>query len=76
MYTVDEQLVVSARSYVSTMMSVVSTIIVVVSVTPGFLLALAPIVVFYVNQQKFFTMVSQRSTWRFDRFFCVSLLSH
>jgi len=41
----------------STMMSVLSTIIVVVSVTPGFLIALAPIVVFYLHQQNFFTMV-------------------
>lgn len=59
MYTVDEQLVVSARSYLSTMVSVLSTIIVVVSVTPAFLLALAPIAAFYLHQQRFFTMVNE-----------------
>ena len=56
MYTVDEQLVVSARSYLATMVSVLSTVIVVVSVTPGFILALVPIVIFYLKQQTFFTM--------------------
>eukprot|EP00804_Cyclotella_cryptica_P002770 CCRYP_021220-RD/>CCRYP_021220-RD protein AED:0.04 eAED:0.04 QI:576/1/1/1/1/0.85/7/1584/1189 len=59
MYTVDEQLVVSARSYLSTVVAVLSTIIVVVSVTPAFLLALAPIAVFYLHQQRFFTMVNE-----------------
>jgi hypothetical protein len=59
MYTVDEQLVVSARSYLATMISVLSTIIVVVSVTPAFLLALAPIGAFYLHQQRFFTMVNE-----------------
>ena len=59
MYTVDEQLVQSARSYLATMVSVLSTIFVVVSVTPGFLIALIPIGLFYLNQQRFFTMVSK-----------------
>ena len=56
MYTVDEQLIVSGRSYLATMMSVLSTILVVASVTPVFILGLAPVVVFYLHQQSFFTM--------------------
>jgi ATP-binding cassette subfamily C (CFTR/MRP) protein 1 len=56
MYTVEEQWVVSARSYLSTMMTVLGTIIVVVSVTPAFLFGLVPVVVFYLRQQDFFTM--------------------
>ena len=62
MYTVDEQLVQSARSYLATMVSVLSTIFVVVSVTPGFVIALIPIGVFYLNQQRFFTMVGKLCT--------------
>jgi len=55
MYTIDEQLVVSSRSYLSTMASVISTIFVVVSVTPYFLAGLVPIMIFYLSQQAFFT---------------------
>lgn len=56
LYTVDEQLVVSGRSYLATMTSVISTIFVVTAVTPKFLFGLAPIFIFYVHQQAFFTM--------------------
>ena len=56
LYTVDEQLVVSGRSYLATMTSVISTIFVVTVVTPKFLFGLAPIFIFYVHQQAFFTM--------------------
>lgn len=55
LYTVDEQLVVAARSYLSTITSVFSTIFVVTAVTPKFLFGLVPIIVFYIHQQHFFT---------------------
>lgn len=56
MYTVDEQLVVSGRSYLATMAQVLSTIVVVTSVTPKFIFGLVPLLVFYLHQQNFFTM--------------------
>ena len=56
MYTVDEQLVVSGRSYFSTMAQVLSTIVVVTSVTPKFIFGLVPLLFFYLHQQNFFTM--------------------
>ncbi len=56
MYTVDEQLVVSGRSYFQTMAAVLSTIVVVTSVTPKFIFGLIPLLFFYMHQQNFFTM--------------------
>lgn len=56
MYTVDEQLVVTGRSYLSTMIQVFSTIFVIIAVTPWFLVGLVPIIIFYLHQQEFFTM--------------------
>lgn len=56
MYTVDEQLVVTGRSYLSTMIQVFSTIFVIIAVTPWFLVGLVPIIIFYLHQQAFFTM--------------------
>jgi len=56
LYTVDEQLVVTGRSYLSTMFNCCSTIFVVTAVTPQFLFGLVPIFFFYLHQQRFFTM--------------------
>ncbi len=43
MYTVDEQLVVSGRSYLTTLLSVISAIFVVIAVTPMFVIGLVPV---------------------------------
>jgi hypothetical protein len=43
MYTVDEQLVVSSRSYLVTLLNVLSAIFVVTAVTPMFLIGLVPV---------------------------------
>jgi ATP-binding cassette subfamily C (CFTR/MRP) protein 1 len=56
LYTVDEQLVESGRSYLTTMAQVLSAIVVVSSVTPKFIVGLIPLLFFYVHQQNFFTM--------------------
>jgi hypothetical protein len=56
MYTVDEQLMMALRSYLSTFMSVCSTIVVVSAVTPVFTLCLIPILIYYGHQQSFFTV--------------------
>lgn len=56
MYTVDEQLMMSLRSYLTTIMSVCSTIVVISTITPAFTLCLIPIIIYYVYQQNFFTM--------------------
>ena len=56
MYTIDEELVMTLRSYLWTLMSVISTIIVISGVTPVFTFCLIPIIVFYIMQQKFFTV--------------------
>lgn len=65
MYTVDEQLVVSSRSYFVTLLNVMSAIFVVMAVTPMFLIGLIPIMMFYVQKQRFFTM-SYRELKRLD----------
>ena len=65
LYTVDEQLVVSLRSYLVTMTSVLSSIVVTTSVTPQFIFGLIPLLFFYVHQQKYFTM-SYRELKRLD----------
>jgi len=54
MYTIDEQLVLSGRSYLATMANVISTIFVVVTITPAFLIGLVPIIIFYLHQQNFY----------------------
>ena len=56
LYTIDEDLVSSLRSYLTTVMPVLSTIIVVTSVTPKFIVGLVPCFFFYAHQQNFFTM--------------------
>ena len=56
MYTVDSQLMNALRSYLTTIMNVVSTIVVISGVTPWFTICLVPIILFYASQQNFFTM--------------------
>eukprot|EP00934_Nitzschia_sp_Nitz4_P007307 Nitzschia sp. Nitz4//scaffold4_size323378//100305//104932//NITZ4_000644-RA/size323378-snap-gene-0.448-mRNA-1//-1//CDS//3329553351//7297//frame0 len=56
MDTVDNQLMFAMRSYLSTILSVCSAVIVVSSVTPMFTVCLIPVFAFYAAQQRFFTM--------------------
>ena len=56
MYTVDEELVSTLRSYLNSLMSVISVVFVISSVTPVFTLYLVPIIIFYLYQQHQFTM--------------------
>lgn len=56
MYIIDEELVMTLRSYLWTLMSVVSTIAVISGVTPIFTLCLVPIIAFYAMHQNFFTV--------------------
>lgn len=65
MYTVDEELVMTLRSYLMTLMTVVSTIVVISGVTPVFTFCLIPIIIFYGMQQQFFT-VTYRELKRID----------
>lgn len=58
MYTVDEELVMTLRSYLWTLMSVISTIVVISGVTPVFTFCLIPIIAYYIMQQQFFTVRS------------------
>ena len=54
--TIDEQLMMTLRSFLATVFSVISTIVVVSGVTPVFTLCLIPIIIYYVIQQRFFTV--------------------
>jgi len=54
-YTLDENLVTSLRSYLSTLSSVISCCAVITFVTPLFTVCLIPIIVFYIYQQTYFT---------------------
>ena len=56
MYTIDEQLTNTMRSYLMTAFSVLSTIVVISCVTPVFALCLVPMCLFYISEQKFFTV--------------------
>ena len=55
-YTIDEQLSATLRTYLQTLFSVLSTVVVISGVTPLFALCLMPIIAFYVVEQKFFTV--------------------
>jgi ATP-binding cassette, subfamily C (CFTR/MRP), member 1 len=55
-YTLDEQLMGSLRSYLSTLLSVFSTVIVISTVTPIFTVCLIPMIIFYGMQQSYFTV--------------------
>ncbi|KAG7364336.1 multidrug ABC transporter permease/ATPase [Nitzschia inconspicua] len=65
MYTVDSQLMNALRSYLTTIMNVISTVVVISGVTPAFVICLVPILLFYASQQNFFTM-SYRELKRLD----------
>jgi ABC-type multidrug transport system fused ATPase/permease subunit len=65
MNTVDQELVQTLRSYLMTLFSVFSTIVVISTITPIFTLCLIPILVFYAIQQAYFT-VSYRELKRLD----------
>lgn len=56
MYVVDEQLMITLRSYLATLFSIFSTIFVISAVTPIFTLCLVPLFIFYGLQQQYFTM--------------------
>jgi len=56
MYTIDSQLMTALRSYISTLLSVTSAVIVNMVVSPAFLIGIIPLTFYYVAQQKFFTM--------------------
>lgn len=65
MYTVDVQLVSTLRSYLSTLFTICSTIVVISTVTPVFALCLIPILIYYSVQQAYFT-ISYRELKRLD----------
>lgn len=56
MDTVDNDLMMAMRSYLTTILSVCSTIVVVSTVTPVFTACLIPILGYYYMQQQFFTV--------------------
>uniref|UniRef100_A0A7S4AQQ3 P-loop containing nucleoside triphosphate hydrolase protein n=2 Tax=Pseudo-nitzschia australis TaxID=44445 RepID=A0A7S4AQQ3_9STRA len=56
MYTIDSQIVTTLRSYISTILSVVSALVVNAGVSPAFTISIIPLVFYYAAQQKFFTM--------------------
>lgn len=55
-YTVDEQLMSTMRTYLQTLFNVLSTIVVISVVTPIFTLCLIPIVLYYAVEQAYFTV--------------------
>ena len=55
MYTLDEQIPQTIRSYLSTIFAVIGTVVVISVITPWFMVALVPIVIFYKVQEKYFT---------------------
>jgi ATP-binding cassette subfamily C (CFTR/MRP) protein 1 len=65
MYTIDEQLMGTLRTYLQTLFGVFSTLLVISSVTPLFLLCLVPMLIFYLKEQSFFT-ISYRELKRLD----------
>jgi len=67
-YTIDEELVSTLRSYLNSLMSVVSVIVVCSTVTPIFTLCLVPILIFYLLQQRYFT-TTYREIKRIDSIF-------
>ena len=78
MYTIDEQLMMALRSYLSTVMTVCSTIVVISAVTPVFTVCLVPIIIYYAYQQNFFTVrarsLSEYRVVEFSTFLYLSLL--
>jgi hypothetical protein len=60
MYTIDEQLIATLRTYLMTLFTIFSTIAVISGVTPVFVLCLIPMIIFYIKEQSFFTV---RTLW-------------
>lgn len=56
MYEIDSQLMVAIRSYVTTILSVVSALVVNLGVSPAFTIGMIPLMFYYAAQQKFFTV--------------------
>lgn len=54
MYTVDEQLIATIRSYLATIASVIGVIVVISTAQPLFVVFLIPITIFYIMQKNFF----------------------
>lgn len=54
-FTLDEQLVSTMRSYLATVSNVIGVIIVISFITPYFTVCLVPMLIFYNQQQTFFT---------------------
>jgi len=54
-YTIDESLVSTMRSFLATISNVIGVVIVISSVTPFFTLGLIPMIIFYLRQQMYFT---------------------
>jgi ATP-binding cassette subfamily C (CFTR/MRP) protein 1 len=54
-FTIDEKLVATMRSYFATLFNVFGVIIVISYVSPYFIICLVPLLAFYLQQQKFFT---------------------
>lgn len=65
MYTVDENITSTLRSYLVTIFSVFSTVIVISGITPIFTVCLLPILAYYMMQQAYFT-VTYRELKRLD----------
>lgn len=55
-YVLDEQLMTTLRSYLATLANVFSTLVVISTVTPMFLVFLIPLVIYYIMQQEYFTV--------------------
>jgi len=56
MYTIDEELVMTFRSYIRCLSGIVSTVLVISGVSPIFTICLIPIIWFYIKEQQFFTV--------------------
>jgi len=54
-YTLDEQIPQTIRSYLSTIFAVIGTVVVISVITPWFMIALVPIIIFYKIQERYFT---------------------
>lgn len=55
-YTIDSQLMTAARSYLTTILSVVSALVVNIGVFPAFTIGIIPLICYYIAQQRFFTV--------------------
>lgn len=58
-YTIDEQLTTTLRTYLQTFFNVISTVAVISAITPIFTLCFIPIIIFYAMQQAYFTVTTR-----------------